>query len=315
RCGHVAVWVGAGVGPGGEPAHPAGGEQPQRIPAGAAPPFGDPSPLHHDMVGALPGQAAADRQPGLAGPHDHGLHRAHGPVPPLPVPGQAAATSTLIATPWVSTSYTADRATACCTSWRSASGDASPRTRKLTRIWLKPLRTSSDRPRIPRRSMSPSTRDSTDSRLILRTAAMLPRPEVRHEASAASRSSAGVGAHQHRGVVRLDGERAVVLLLGAYAVERADLVPVVRARDPAVGHAEAEAGRLGVRLDGIERCEQLGHIDAVALGLGCDSSHCLLLLSITEWTRSASARQACAAIGQVPESHASCALFPDTGDT
>src|SRR6185312_5918993 len=94
----------------------------------------------------------------------------------------------------------------------------------------------------------------------------------------------GVPAHQHRGVVRLDGERAVVLLLGAYAVERADLVPVVRARDPAVGHAEPEAGRLGVRLDGIERCEQLGHIDAVALGLGCDSSHCLLLLSITEWT-------------------------------
>ena len=42
--------------------------------------------------------------------------------------------------------------------------------------------------------MSPSTRDSTDSRLILRTAAMFPRPEVRHDASAASRSSAGVGA-------------------------------------------------------------------------------------------------------------------------
>ena len=113
----------------------------------------------------------------------------------------------------------------------------------------------------------------------------------------------------------VDGERAVVLLLGAYAVERADLVPVVRAGDPAVGHAEPEAGRLGVRLDGIERGEQLGHIDAVALGLGCDSSHCLLLLSITEWTRSASARQACAAIGQVPESHASSALIPDTGDT
>jgi hypothetical protein len=74
-------------------------------------------------------------------------------------------------------------------------------------------------------------------------------------------------------VVRVDGERALVLLLGANAVEPADLVAVVRARDPAVIHAEPEPGRLGVCLDGIERREQLGHVDAVALGLRCDSTH------------------------------------------
>src|SRR6185312_248671 len=86
------------------------------------------------------------------------------------------------------------------------------------------------------------------------------------------RRRCGIPAHQHRGVVRLDGERAVVLLLGTHAVERGDLAPVVRARDPAVVHAESELGRLWVRLDGIERCEQLAYVDAVTLGLGCDST-------------------------------------------
>ncbi len=88
RCRHVAVWVGARVGPGGQSVHPVGSDQPQRLPPGAAPPFGDPPSFHHDMIGALPGQAAADRQPGLAGPDDDGLHSAHGRSPP-PVPWSA----------------------------------------------------------------------------------------------------------------------------------------------------------------------------------------------------------------------------------
>jgi hypothetical protein len=74
-------------------------------------------------------------------------------------------------------------------------------------------------------------------------------------------------------MVCVDGEGAFMLLLLAYAEERADLILVVRARDPAVVHTEAESGRLGLCLDGIERCEQLGGVDAVAPGLCCDRTH------------------------------------------
>ena len=47
---------------------------------------------------------------------------------------------------------------------------------------------------MPRRSMSPSTVDSTSVRLTLRAAAMLANPAVRQAASVCSTNSAGVGA-------------------------------------------------------------------------------------------------------------------------
>ena len=68
-------------------------------------------------------------------------------------------------------SKTAERACARSTISRSFSGGASPLTLKLTRMRVKPLRTSSERPSAPRTSMSPSSVDSTSVSRTLRAAA------------------------------------------------------------------------------------------------------------------------------------------------
>src|SRR5262249_46005592 len=107
-------------------------------------------------------------------------------------------------------------------------------------------------------------------------------------------------AHEHLGVVSLDGEGGGTLLLRSHAVERADPVLVVRAGDPAVVHAEPEPGRLGRRLDGIERGKQLGRVDAVTPGLSCDSTHSYSSRASLIGTSSDSWSQACELIGQVP---------------
>ena len=71
--GHEAVDVSSGVGPAGQAAHPVRGQQAQGVPAFAAPPLGDPAALEHDVVDAAVGEAAADRQAGLAGADDDGV--------------------------------------------------------------------------------------------------------------------------------------------------------------------------------------------------------------------------------------------------
>ena len=85
---------------------------------------------------------------------------------PAAVCGQAVATSIVTGTPWVITSYTAERLRDCSTRAASFFASASPLTWNTTRIASYPLRTSGSRPRIPSRLMSPSTVEVTSSRSI-----------------------------------------------------------------------------------------------------------------------------------------------------
>ena len=109
---------------------------------------------------------------------------------------------------------------ACSTSRASCSASAAPLTWKVTRMFSNPLRTSSSMPRIPRRSMSPSTRAVTSPSSMPRAAAMLASPLVRQLPRAWSRCSAGVGrvvlADEHGRVVGVGG----VGLAGARARRR-----------------------------------------------------------------------------------------------
>ena len=107
--------------------------------------------------------------------------------------GQPALASTVTGTPLVSMSKTADRLRDWATSPSNCSGLPSPRIAKLTLMPWKPLRTPGSRPRMPRRSMSPSTVDVTSVSGIPRAAAMFARPLVRQAARACRRSSTGVG--------------------------------------------------------------------------------------------------------------------------
>ncbi len=76
--GHVAVGVGAGVGPAGQAAHPVRGQQAQGVPALAAPALGDSAALEHDVVDAPVAEAAAGGEAGLAGADDDGVGDGHG---------------------------------------------------------------------------------------------------------------------------------------------------------------------------------------------------------------------------------------------
>src|SRR5690348_5226592 len=79
----------------------------------------------------------------------------------------------------------------------------------------------------------------------------------------------GVVADEDRRLAGIDDERllprGVLLICG---IELADRRAVVRAVDPAVVRAELELRELRIRLDGVERPEQLRRVDAVANALG-----------------------------------------------
>ena len=118
--------------------------------------------------------------------------------------------------------------------------------------------------------MSPSTRAVTSPSWIPRAAAMLARPLVRQLPRACSRCSAGVGpvlSDQHDRVVGVHGEGLLPLLLGTGAVEVVDGGAVPGAVHPTGVGPELETCQLGVLAHGVERGEERGGVDAVALGL------------------------------------------------
>ena len=67
---HVAVGIRAVVAIAGQPALPVRREQPQRVPALAAPGVRDLAALEHDVIDRALGEAAARREPGVAGADD-----------------------------------------------------------------------------------------------------------------------------------------------------------------------------------------------------------------------------------------------------
>ena len=150
----------------------------------------------------------------------------------------------------------------------SFSAGASPFTSKDTRIAWKPLRTSGSSPRMPLRSMSPSTVEVTSVSSTPRAAAMLARPAVRQPASAWSRYSTGVGPCRRRRAPSGGRRRRVNdVLVGALladAEEAVDRALAVGAGHPAVRGPELELGRRRRRLHGVEGGEQGGGVDAVA---------------------------------------------------
>ncbi len=119
---HEAIGVTPGVGVAGQPGHPVRGEQAKRVPAFAVPAFGDPATLDHEVVVVAVGEAAAEREAGLATADDEGVGRVHGgpsigdggraraghPVPSgraaVRIAGQPTSTSIATGTPLVMTS-------------------------------------------------------------------------------------------------------------------------------------------------------------------------------------------------------------------
>ena len=67
---HEAVGIGALVAIAGQPALPVRRQQPQRVPALAPPGVGDLAALEHHVIDRALGEAAARRQPGVAGADD-----------------------------------------------------------------------------------------------------------------------------------------------------------------------------------------------------------------------------------------------------
>ena len=94
RSGHVAVRVVAAVGVAGQPAHPVGREQAERVPALRTPRARHLAAFEHDVVDAALGEVAAHGQPAVARTDDDGGHPQHG----TPPPGRCQLTSTVTAT-------------------------------------------------------------------------------------------------------------------------------------------------------------------------------------------------------------------------
>ena len=67
---HEAVGIGAFITIAGQPGLPVGRQQPQRVPALAAPGVGHLPALEHDVIDRALTEAAAGRQPGVPGSDD-----------------------------------------------------------------------------------------------------------------------------------------------------------------------------------------------------------------------------------------------------
>ena len=85
---HEAVGIGAFVAIAGQPALPVRRQQPQRIPALAAPGVGHLAALEHDVIDRALAEAAARRQPGVPGADDDGRDAFDGAAP-LRLPARA----------------------------------------------------------------------------------------------------------------------------------------------------------------------------------------------------------------------------------
>ena len=121
---------------------------------------------------------------------------------------------------------------------------------------------------MPRRSMSPSSIDSTLVSVTPRTAAMLPMPAVRQVASACSTHSTGVGAwslpHSTAGWSPSAMVACLCMCSPPAPVKVEIVVRLLVPRHPAVRGAELELGQLRLRADGVDRGEQRGGVDPVA---------------------------------------------------
>src|SRR5262249_48082469 len=96
-CAEVAVRVVTAVPIAGQPGHPVGGEQPQRVPPLRAPRVRHLCAFEDDVVDRTGGEAVADGQPAVAGTDDHGGRTRHGCASPCSLGlDQFALTVTLV---------------------------------------------------------------------------------------------------------------------------------------------------------------------------------------------------------------------------
>ena len=120
---HEAVGIVAVVAEAGQPALPVRREQAQRVPALGPPRVGDLAALEHHVVDRALGEAAAHRQPGVAGADDDG-RGAHAAAP-CSRGERLSCTSTVTLVGLVMMSYTAERFCDWATSALISSGVAS----------------------------------------------------------------------------------------------------------------------------------------------------------------------------------------------
>ena len=121
---HVAVGIGAVVAIPGQPALPVGRQQPQRVPALAAPGVRHLAALEHDVIDRALGETSARRQAGMPGADDDRGDLFDG-VRSRCRRRVVQTTSTVTFIGLVMTSYTAERFCDCATSASMSFFDAS----------------------------------------------------------------------------------------------------------------------------------------------------------------------------------------------
>ena len=153
-------------------------------------------------------------------------------------------TSTATLVGLVTMSNTAERFCDCATSASMSSRDASASILKRTVTPSKPLRTSPSMPRMPARSIAPSSVACTERSWMLRFCATLAMPAVRQPGQADQhvlhRRGAVVFRREHRRMVRVETERGLVALLAAEPEKPVDVRSAVRAVHPVARRAPAE---------------------------------------------------------------------------
>src|SRR5215472_1409522 len=181
---HVAVGILAFVAKARKAALPVGGEQPQRVPALAAPGVRHLTALEHDMVDRPGAKKMTRCQPGVPSADNDSGDALDSPA--------AQATSTVTSVGFVRASNTAERFWDWATSASMSCADASASILNVTLMSLKPLRTSLSTPRIPRMSWWPSTVEVTERNWMSRFCATEITPAVRQLARPTRRYSIGV---------------------------------------------------------------------------------------------------------------------------
>ena len=144
-----------------------------------------------------------------------------------------------------------------------------------TRIALKPLGTSLEIPRMPCRSMSPSSDDVTDCSVTPRAAAMFAIPAVRQAASACNTHSTGVGPlsclQSTAGLLRLGGVGCFVAVFAAGAGEVGHRGLHMRSTQPLALGTKLESGELRLVLHDVDCGEQAGGMDPIEGGWSSSS--------------------------------------------
>src|SRR6187402_2592231 len=150
----------------------------------------DLTALEDHVVDGEPRQAAAHREPGMTGTDDDDVDGAGQPGASEWTRGHRTSTATLVG--FVTMSNTAERFCDCATRAAMSSRDASASISNTTLIPSKPLRTSLSMPRMPCRSMPPSSVALTERNWIERFWATAAMPAVRQEARPTRTYSTGV---------------------------------------------------------------------------------------------------------------------------